>query len=66
MDVNTITTLISSVGFPIVCCGALFWLVIKLETKHDEEMRTLRDALQNNTSALIELSERLRGGTDGQ
>lgn len=27
MDVNQLTQLINGCGFPIVCCGALFWML---------------------------------------
>lgn len=27
LDVNTLTQLINGVGFPIVACGALFWML---------------------------------------
>mgnify|MGYP000712549815 CR=1 FL=1 len=29
MDVTMVTQLIGSLGFPIVCCGALFWYLVK-------------------------------------
>lgn len=29
MDANTIIQIISSLGFPIVMCGALFWYMVK-------------------------------------
>lgn len=42
MDVTTITQLIGSLGFPIVCCGALFWYMIREKEAHKEEMEELR------------------------
>ena len=59
MDVNTITQLIGSLGFPIVCCGALFWRMIKSDEKHQQEMDKMADALNNNTLALTRLTEKL-------
>lgn len=59
MDVNTITQLIGSLGFPIVCCGALFWRMIKSDEKHQQEMDKMSDALNNNTLALTRLTEKL-------
>ena len=41
-DVNAITQLINSVGFPIVCCGALFWNNYKLTTTITELTSTLK------------------------
>lgn len=59
MDVNAITQLIGSLGFPIVCCGALFWRMIKSDEKHQQEMDKMADALNNNTLALTRLTEKL-------
>lgn len=59
MDVNTITQLIGSLGFPVVCCGALFWRMIKSDEKHQQEMDKMSDALNNNTLALTRLTEKL-------
>lgn len=38
MDVNTITTIVSTLGFPIVCCVALFWYVNKTQKEFTEKM----------------------------
>lgn len=38
MDASTITTLISTHGFPIVCCGALFWYVNKTQKEFIDKM----------------------------
>lgn len=59
MDVNAITQLIGSLGFPIVCCGALFWRMIKSDERHQQEIDKMSDALNNNTIALTKLTERL-------
>lgn len=61
MNVNDITTIISSLGFPIVCCGALFYTNIKQNTAWQETISKITDALNNNTQALTKLSERLGG-----
>lgn len=55
MDINIILQAVSTVGFPIVCCGALFWKMNKDNERHKQEMETLRTAIENNTAALIEL-----------
>lgn len=55
MDINIVLQAISTVGFPIVCCGALFWKMNKDNERHKQEMETLRTAIENNTAALIEL-----------
>lgn len=59
MDANTIMQLISSVGFPIVCCGALFWKMNKDDIRHVEEMEKITEALNNNTLALQSLANKI-------
>lgn len=59
MDVNSIIQLVGSLGFPIVACGALFWRMIKSDEQHKEEMTKMSEALNNNTSALVKLTEKL-------
>ena len=62
MDVNTIIQLVTTLGFPIVCCVALFWRMIKSDENHKEEMDKLSEALNNNTLAINKLNERLNHG----
>ena len=62
MDVNTIIQLVTTLGFPIVCCIALFWRMIKSDENHKEEMDKLSEALNNNTLAINKLNERLNHG----
>lgn len=54
MTVNDITQLINLYGFPIVCCGALFWYNIKV-------VGALRKSVEENTKALSTLCERIGG-----
>lgn len=63
MDVTTITQLIGSLGFPIVCCGALFWYLVKEKDAHKEEMEELRKSVEANTTAINSLCQHL-GGTN--
>lgn len=37
MDINTITTLIGTVGFPIVCCLGLGWFLYKVFQKTTDD-----------------------------
>lgn len=46
---------ISMVGFPIVAYGGMFWYIVRLNENHKEEISILREALDQNTKALIEL-----------
>lgn len=60
MDMNLILQAISTVGFPICACGALFWLFNKLESEHKQEVNSLREIIERNTEALIELKDIVR------
>lgn len=72
MDVQSISDIISTVGFPIVCFIMCGWYVKyredkndekldKLNTMHDEESRQMISALNNNTLALQKLTDKLGG-----
>lgn len=63
MDVQALITAISTVGFPIVMCGALFWYMINQRDAHKEEINKMTDAINNNTLALQKLLDKL-GGTN--
>ena len=43
MDANAIASLITTVGFPIVMCGALMWYIAKSQTQHKEETKEYAD-----------------------
>lgn len=64
MDVGTVTQLVGSLGFPIVCCGALFWYLVKEKDAHKEEMKELRKSVDANTTAINSLCQHLGGGTN--
>lgn len=55
MDFSAISQLISSVGFPIAACVALFWQMNKESTQHKEEMDALKESLNQNTLAITKL-----------
>lgn len=52
MNINDLITLISSVGFPIVAAGALFWYMSKTQKENTE-------AIQNNTLVMQKLIDKL-------
>ena len=62
MDVTTITSLIGSLGFPILCCIVLFKQVDKITEAHNAEIKEIKEALNNNTIALTKLVERIGEG----
>lgn len=55
-EVQAITQVISSVGFPIVACGALFWMI-------NTTMAKLTDAISELTTSL-DKANKLNGGDD--
>lgn len=72
MDVNVILQAIGTLGFPIVCAVAMGWYVkyvsdknrediATLNEQHQQEMKEVTTALNNNTLALQKLSDLLDG-----
>ncbi len=70
MDITQILQAITTVGFPIVCCGAMMWYVkyitdqshkevTELNNQHKEEMAKITEAVNNNTLALTRLCDKL-------
>ena len=70
MDVNTVTQLITSVGFPIAACIALGWFIKSKDDKynaqiekmteaHKEESKQFADALNNNTLVIQKLIDKM-------
>lgn len=55
MDVNVLTQLVGSLGFPIVACAALFYDNIKSREAHKEEISKLTESLDNNTQVINKL-----------
>ncbi len=53
MDYNNIMQAISTVGFPIVCCGVLFYQNDKLRQTID----SLKDTISENTIYLKSLTK---------
>lgn len=58
---NTIPSLIGSIGFPIVCCIMMWRQMLTQQEQHKTEMEQVRDALNNNTIALNALINKLEG-----
>ena len=70
MDIQSLSDIISTVGFPIVCFIMCGWYVKyredrndekidKLNTMHDDESKQMVSALNNNTLALQKLTDKL-------
>lgn len=70
MNINDILTAVTTVGFPIVCCGAMMYYVKyttdkhreeieTLNTQHKDEMKEVTNAVNNNTLALQKLCDKI-------
>lgn len=55
MDLESVTSLITTVGFPIVCCIYMAYMVKDMNEKHQSEMNSMRDSLNANTTAIEKL-----------
>lgn len=59
MDLSTIGTLISSVGFPIFACVYLALSQQKSEERYREDISKMRETVDNNTHIMIKICEKL-------
>lgn len=59
MDVDTITTLISSLGFPIVVCVALGWYIVYRDKQTNAEIESLKETIENNTLVIQKLTDKI-------
>jgi preprotein translocase subunit YajC len=59
MTVNDIVTIIQSVGFPVVMCGALFWYMISQTKEHAAESKEMREAINALNVAITKLTDKL-------
>lgn len=70
MDIQALLQAVSSVGFPIVCCGAMMYYVkystdrnredmLRLTEQHKTEIMQITEAINNNTLALQKLCDNL-------
>lgn len=55
MDIDSVTQLISNVGFPVAVCIALFFYMEKQNERHQHETDKLNETVQSNTKVLTEL-----------
>lgn len=61
MDTNAITTMITSVGFPIVMCLLLWYQMQKNNELHKSEVDSLKDVISDVKIALTELRDAING-----
>lgn len=52
MDANTVTTLIGSLGFPIVACGFMGWYIVTTQKELIQVMNQVAKTLKGITTLL--------------
>lgn len=57
MDISQISTLISTIGFPIVMCIIIFKHLDKEREDHKEEISSLKDILSDTKNVIAELKQ---------
>lgn len=65
IDTNAIVSIISNLGFPIVVCIALFWLVIKLNESFNSTIDKLRNTIDENTRLIDDVLDHLKDAKKG-
>lgn len=60
--VDSIVQIVSTVGFPIACCIAMFSMWDKEREAHDAEVREITKAINNNNTLLQRILEHFAGG----
>ena len=61
-----ISTLIGTLGFPVVACLGLFWFLNKQEERRTEEINQLQSTLAENTAILSSLKELIQVLINGE
>lgn len=77
MEVNALSQIIMTIGFPIVACCACGWFIFYMTKAHREELQRFQDlhnteikeitaAINNNTLALQKLVDKIGGMEDDE
>lgn len=64
MDVSTITSIISSLGFPIVACIYMAYMNAKQTEAHKEEMAKITEAVNELKIAITSLVDKISNVAD--
>lgn len=62
MDITAVTTLITTVGFPIAMCIVMGWYIREQQKVHRDETKELSEAVANNTLVLQKLVDLIDAG----
>ena len=61
LNASDVLNAVSTVGFPIVMCLLLLYVLYKQNEEHKEEMVKMNESLANNTLAIQRLTDILEG-----
>ena len=64
MDINTISTIIGSLGFPIAACIYMAYVNAKQTEAHKEEMSKITEAVNELKIAITSLVDKLNNVAD--
>lgn len=59
MGVEDILAIISTVGFPILCCICMAWYINKMDEQYKESQHQLTSIIENNTKVMTQLIDKL-------
>ena len=59
MEASSIIQVVSNVGFPIAMSILLMFYMRENDQKHDEEVKNLREAIENNTIVMNKLIDKM-------
>ena len=59
MDVNNLTAIVGTLGFPIVMCLMFFKYIRQMTEQHAREVKELSEAVNNNTLVMQQLIDKL-------
>lgn len=60
MGTQEIVEIINSVGFPIVACGALFWLNVRTLRQQRMMLHELEQTIEKNTYVISSIAEKVK------
>lgn len=64
MELETLTSLISTLGFPIATSIALFWFIIQTNNKYTETLEKLRGTIEENTRLIHNILVLIKKGEE--
>lgn len=59
MDVNNLTAIVGTLGFPVVMCLMFFKYIKQMTEQHKQEVKELSEAVNNNTLVMQQLIDKL-------